>query len=47
MILSHVKISITVKEKNLNLVDGSRELATRSAFIDYLIEKTLAKKEDI
>jgi len=42
--MSHVKISITVNEDNLDLLDNNRGLATRSAYIDFIIEKEFSKK---
>ncbi len=39
----HEKISISIKEKNLKLIDKTRGLATRSAYFDFLVEQSISK----
>lgn len=44
--MSTIRVCVSIKSKNLKLLDKSKGIATRSAYLDYLIEKSLAKKGD-
>lgn len=40
-----VRVCVSLKKSNLKLLDGSKGIATRSAFLDYLIENALGEKQ--
>jgi len=42
--MSAIKISISLNEQTLKGLDIERGLVTRSAFIDYILGKSLKKK---
>jgi len=39
--MTSVRICVSLKKKNLKLLDNSKGIATRSAYLDFLIEKEL------
>lgn len=41
------RICVSLKKKNLKLLDDSKGIATRSAYLNFLIEKELLHKDDV
>ena len=41
-----IRVCVSLKKKNLKFLDDSKGIATRSAYLDFLIEKALMNKGD-
>lgn len=43
--MAKIRVCFSLKESNVKLLNKSKGIATLSAYLDYLIEKSLCKRE--